>query len=251
MNDQSIITDYYRSKNIIPTGPLAKDIQNNNLLALNYVMYAIKHLLNIRGMTKLLAELAAIRGTNRETNRETRARYHNSIQELHAIYFVRNKLKHKILEVESRDNKIFSPHRRGQKSCDIKTQKGKKCYYFESKDSSSLLIASHNDLPKCITFEEEAENWIVNKAKSADFKGANYLICRAEIFTSFDIKEEAYEAYFKEEWISELCQRHFGVVKKMAPDEIVVLSNKQFSSYFMGIYILKDIGFIRLKILHN
>ena len=128
------ILNYFQNKNIVINGCLRKDLEKRNWMALSYISYTIKNLVGIKGIEELLKEIAHLDFKTRNGRRI----YHNSLQQFHAIYFVRNQLRYKILEVESRNHKIFSPYRDNIKSCDIKAQKNGKVYYFESKDSQDL-----------------------------------------------------------------------------------------------------------------
>jgi|GEM_PF-2677570 len=240
-----IVLRFYRQNKIEPSQILAENIQSNNSLSLKYISYAIRYLLAVPGINELLVDIAVIRGIDKVSKRI----FHNYIQELHAIYFVRCRLKHKILQVESRSNKIFSPFRRGDKSCDILSHKNGKQFYFESKDFSSFLLSSNNDLPKFHTAEEEAERWIMRKAKDADVKGANYLICRPEVWAWSDSEEEPIK-YLTGEWIEAVCSKCFIKYRRISNYEILVTSKNALSSHFMGIYIIKKYDFVKLRICH-
>ena len=77
-----IISSYYRKNNILPIGELKKDIDCKNEQALKYVVYLIKHLLQVKGVNELLRDIALIQQGGNESERI----YRNSIMQLHAIY---------------------------------------------------------------------------------------------------------------------------------------------------------------------
>lgn len=130
---------YYSKQKIKPIGGLRKDLQKRNVKALRYINYVARNLVSVKGISELLREIALISQSGNEGERI----YHNSLMELHAIYFVHNVLDFKILEVESRKNKIFSPFTKKDKSCDIKAEFQGSVYYFESKDASVEITTQH------------------------------------------------------------------------------------------------------------
>jgi len=212
------ITKYYRNEGLTPGSFLARDLKNKNMLALSLIEYAVKHLIAINGISNLLRETALVDKPGNEGLRI----YHNYLQQFHAIYFTRNKLRHRILEVESKNNKIISPFGQSNKSCDIKTCKAGRDFYFDSKDRSSIFYASNSDLPKFKTEEDEAGRWIINMSKDADLKGANYLICRPDFYVEFCLSPAEQEHDFYYRWIMEVCKKHFPISKRISKNVIVV-----------------------------
>jgi len=105
------ITNYYKTIRIKPSQWMQEDIQENNDKSLCYIEYAIKHLLNVKGIKELLVDIATIK----KSGIKGEQMYHNAIMEFHAINFVRKVLKFNILDVESRSNKIHSPCRESSK----------------------------------------------------------------------------------------------------------------------------------------
>lgn len=202
--------------------------------ALKYVLYLIKHMLQVKGVNDLLRDIALIQQDGNEGKRI----YRNSIMQLHAIYFVHKTLGLHVSEVESNSNKIFSPYRRGDKSCDIKTRGPKHDYYFESKDSSSEIISEYENDDE-VYFEpidnDEIEKWIFKQTLAADRKGANYLICRVDVWGVAPSESESLVS-----WIDSIFKNHFIIENKDNLHEIVVSPTHQLSPHFRGIYVLSQ-----------
>lgn len=231
---KKIISSYYKNNNILPIGELKKDIDHKNMQALQYVVYLIKYLLQVKGVNDLLRDIALIQQDGNEGERI----YRNSIMQLHAIYFVHKTLRLHLLEVESNSNKILSPYRNGDKSCDIKARDSKQDYYFESKDSSSEIISEHgNDDEVYFTRmdDDKIEKWILRQTLAADRKGANYLICRVDVWNVTPSESESLVS-----WIDSIFKDHFIIVNKDNLHQIVVSPKHQLSPHFKGIYVLSQ-----------
>ncbi len=229
-----LITDYYNNQNIKIINWMKKDIDENNHLALFYVEYAIKNLMNIKGVKDLLKDISEIEETEIKGERI----YHNSIMELHAIYFVDKTLKLRILEVESKNNTILSPNRKGDKSCDIKALNCNKNCYFESKDASSEITTSYvrgEMVHFTPMFEEQIKKWIQYKTEKADDKGANYLICRVPVWRS------------EEEFYNQWADRIINIKKKISRNNFIVEIPFKVSPTFKGIYIIKPDRYLLLN----
>ncbi len=245
MDYKRLIVNFYQKAKIKPNDYLADDLNSNNLKVLFLIEYAIKSLLHVTGIVDLLIEIGKT-GKKQKTGHRI---YHNLIQELHSIYFVKNTLKHDLVEVESRKNKVLYPNSKKNKSCDIKSFYKENDYYFESKDFSNYLISTSNDLPKYSTEENEAEKWIAEKSKEADFKGANYLICRPDLFLNFSLNHNNDIEHFYNSWIYHVCVNYFKIIKRISTQEFFVQSlRKVYSPNFYGIFIVKSMGFIKLSL---
>lgn len=239
------INSYFSSQNSSIGHYLFSDLERNNKKAIKLFYHPLKNLLHVDGMTGLLKEVATIDLDVSEGNRV----YHNYLQELHGIYFVSRVLKHKIIAVENNSRKVFSPYGNSNKSCDIKSSYLGKTYFFESKDRSNIYTTHSNSLPIIISEEEESAKWIFSKAKSADQKGAHYLICRPDLDISYGSLKEEFKDYFYGEWITKTLCEHFVEVSHPSKKEIVVSPIENILSHnFIGIYIVKDIGFIKVII---
>lgn len=230
-----IISSYYRNSNILPIGKLKKDLDSKNVPALKYVVYLIKHLLQVKGVNDLLRDIALIPQGGNESKRI----YRNSMMQFHAIYFVHKTLHLYVLEVESNSNKILSPYRKGDKSCDIKARDSKHDYYFEAKDSSAEIISEHEN-NGAVFFtpmdgENEIEKWIMRQTLAADRKGANYLICRVDVWGVTPSKRESLV-----EWIDSIFGEHFIIGNKDNLHQIVVSPKCQLSHHFKGIYVISQ-----------
>ncbi len=235
------IQKYYKKNNISPLGRLKEDINNRNEKALRYIDYAIKNLLNVVGIKDKLREIALIKKSGNEGERI----YHNSIMELHDMFFVHNVLKLNILEVDSRTNDILSPYRKIERSCDIKACDATDTYYFESKDASSEIMTVYQKnggeyfTP---TDDNKIERWIANKSKEADEKGANYLICRVPVWV-YDVYQQEKEFYDK--WAERIFKNSFTIKSKTSKNETIISPRIQLSSDFKGIYVIKEFGYLK------
>lgn len=231
---KKLISSYYKSNNILPIGELKKDIDGKNVQALKYVVYLIKHMLHVNGVSDLLRDIALIQLGGNEGKRI----YRNSIMQLHAIYFIHKALRFHVLEVESNSNKILSPYRKGDKSCDIKARDSKHDYYYESKDSSAEIISEykHDDAVHFEPIDEGGiEKWIWRQALAAGGKGANYLICRVDVWGVAPSKKESLFS-----WIDSIFKDYFIIKNKDNLHQIIVSPKQQLSPYFRGIYILSQ-----------
>ncbi len=229
-----LISMYYRNNHILPIGELKKDIDRKNVQALKYVVYLIKHLLQVKGVNDLLRDIALIQQAGNEGQRI----YRNSMMQLHAIYFVHKTLHLHVLEVESNSNKILSPYRKGDKSCDIKARDSKNDYYFEAKDSSSEIISEYENYDAVFFTpmdEDEIEKWIMRQTLAADRKGANYLICRIDVWGVAPSKRESL-VY----WINSIFKKHFIIENKDNLHQIVVSPKRQLSHHFRGIFVISQ-----------
>lgn len=237
---KNTIRKYYQGKNVNIVGLLKNDIEESNEKALRYIKYAIKNLLRVNGVQQLLEDIAQVVKPGNEGERI----YYNSLTELHAIYFVHNSLKLKILEVESKTNTVLSPNRKGNKSCDIKATDSARDYYFESKDASSEIMTSYED--KGHTFytpmdDDEIRKWVIRKGKEADEKGANYLVCRVPVWVT-----DAGQA--KRDFYNEWVMRVFEIKKKISGNSFVITLPIRLSPNFEGIYIIKEFGYLKLQL---
>ena len=234
------IQKYYQDRSINVVGLLKNHIEESNEKALRYIKYAIKNLLGVKGVEQLLEHVAQVVKPGNEGERI----YYNSLMELHAIYFVHNSLKLAVLEVESRTNKVLSPNRKGDKSCDIKATNSVRDYYFESKDASSEIMTSYED--RGHTFytpmdDDEIREWVIRKSKEANEKGANYLVCRVPVWVP---DAGLAKRDFYNEWIT----RVFEIKQKISRNSFVITLPIRLSSNFEGIYIIKEFGYLKLRL---
>lgn len=237
---KNTIQKYYHDKNVNILGLLKKDVEENNEKALRYIKYAIKYLLGVKGVERLLEDIAQVVKPGNEGERI----YCNSLTELHGICFVHNSLKLKILEVESKTNKVLSSNRKGDKSCDIKATNSVRDYYFESKDASSEIMTSYEDREHTHftpMTDDEIREWVMRKSKEADEKGANHLVCRVPVWVP-DAGRSKRDFYNK--WIT----RVFEIKKKISRNSFVIALPIRLSSNFEGIYIIKEFGYLKLQL---
>lgn len=232
------IRRYYKKQSIsISNQDLLSDIRKTELKALSHISYVIKHLNDVTGIDGKLNDIALINKKGFELERI----YNNILTEIHAIHFLHDTLKYKIIEVESSSNKkVTSPHGQGNKICDIKAFDGMNEIYFEVKDASSeLTTASINK--NCVTrftpmLDNNIRQWVRSKMEEALDKGANYLICRVPAWGSNNNLSKWAERVFKKLISYKINENEFKL--------------KTFNSktYFKGIYIIKTEGWIKLAV---
>lgn len=238
---KNTIQKYYSDKNITIVGRLKNDIQKNNDRALRYIEYAIKNLLDTKGIEQLLKEIAQVVKSGNEGERI----YHNRIMQFHAIYFVHHSLKLRILEVDSKTNKVLSPNRKRNKSCDIKATNSIRDYYFEAKDASSEITTRREVKGVGEVYdpmlEEQTQKWVVWQTAEADRKGANYLICRLEVYS---VDATQIEKEFYDKWVRNI----FKIEKRISENTFIIALPIELSSNFEGIYIIKPFGYLKLQL---
>jgi len=128
----------------------------------------------------------------------------------------------------------YTPLGAKNKSCDILARRGDKRYYFESKDSSSEITT--RDSNDCFTplMREDAVKWIKKKAKEADVKGANYLICRLSNWTD--------KNRFPDEWIKTI----FIDAKKISNKNYQISTFNKKLKLLRGLYLIKPYGYVKI-----
>lgn len=187
------VEKYYKKHSIIPGAGLKVDLASNNPNALRYYSHAVKQLHKIAGVNNLLNELAKVeRAPDEEISHEGERKYHNLLVELHGCYFTHKILKMKILDVEYGKNKILSPNRIGNRSCDIKCFKKSDTIYFECKDSSAEIKSGVPYEGVTITTPLNAyqnKKWLLDKMQEADDKGADYLLAKIPIWSPYQGKK--------------------------------------------------------------
>ena len=236
------VTKHYKRLGIQVEGCLKEDLRNRNLKALMYPYYCISNLLSANGMPELLEQLASIKNLGNDGHR----RYYNLLTELFGVYFVRKVLRFKILEVESKTNKITSPYSLHGKHCDIKAKK-KSTTFFEVKDSSAQIITRYIE-KSTVNYtpmeDEKIEKWLKTKTKEAARCGANFLICRVPVWLSnVSDKKEFYDF-----WPDRIFRQLFSLKQKLSPTKIVLSPNFKMSSHLKGIYIVKEFGYLKLAL---
>ena len=232
---------YYRRRAITVNGELREAIYERNFKALRWVSYSIKRLINVKGMPDLLEELALIKKRGPDSERQ----FNNKLTELYAACFLNKMLGEKVLEIESRSNKIRSPFTNNEKYCDLKTSVGEEEFYYEVKDASSEITSS------CIengeTFfdrmdDKKVERWIKDQTKEADKCGANYLICRVPVWLNDATNVED----FYLSWVNRIFKTLFQVKQRVSTRELVVKPNFNISFHMKGIYLVKAFGHIKV-----
>ncbi len=233
---KKMIQTYYSERGIEVVGPLAEAIATDNFRALRHVEYAIEHLASVSGMGELLRDLARIQ---KDGNHGKRI-YLNSLTQLHAVGFAHKELKLHIQAVEAINQPVLSPRRIGDKSCDFRASDGHEESYFETKDSSAETMSEHR-IKGIIHFdpmnERKIGDWIINRCRNAEKKGADYLICRVPVWDNWE--EEEREFYGK--WIREVFE-----VKSQPDKNEVVISRPSGTGQLKGIYIIKAFGYLRI-----
>ena len=236
------ITNYFNKIGVSVNGWLTYDLQNNNIKALIYPYYSIKNLLYVRGIEDLLRQLASIKNLNNDGER----RYRNLLTEFFGIYFVRKILRFKVIEVESKVNKVISPYSVPGKYCDIKALK-RTYKYFEVKDLSSQITTrySENNSTYFTPADDlKIERWIKTQTKKADICGANFLICRVPVWLpNANITNDFFEF-----WPERIFRNLFAMKKRLSSNSIRLFPNFSVSTHLKGIYIVKEFGHLKLKL---
>ena len=158
--------------------------------------------------------------------------FDNLMTEAFATHFLSAELKLKVTEIEG-TQKILSPHRVKEKSCDIKCEDHNGIeLYFEVKDSSRDAIRAEMAGKRGYTPSSGSEirNWISNKVFEAIQKGANYLIVRIPVL----------HADGEGPSLSDIDFEIFLMNEPQA--EIPVRISIDIPSFFQGIYVIKRSG---------
>jgi len=158
--------------------------------------------------------------------------FENLMTEAFATHFLSTKLKLKVTQIEG-SQKILSPHREKDKSCDIKCEDHNGTeLYFEVKDSSRDAIRSGIAGIRGYTPSSGSEirKWISNKVFEAIKKRSNYLIVRIPVWHAADEDPS-------------LSDIDFEISLTNKPQtEIPVCISIDIPSFFRGIYVIKPFG---------
>lgn len=213
---------------------LAKDLQSNNWLELRFPAYAIQYLPNLRNLKECFTELANIQ----KENNESESRYNNLIAEFHAVWFISHTLRFNVITIEHKSCPILSPNRKGDRSCDILAQTNRTNLYFEVKDlSSETLTQSEGSLDSdgLVYFNPSLPSrrqgdWINKMLRKSFCKGANYLICRIPVWSSYHVPG------FGIRWVNKI----FGNARKLSNREYVITIQLNVPNFFKGVYLMHN-----------
>lgn len=213
---------------------LAEDLASGNWRALRFPAYSIQKLPHIRNLTECFVDLANIK----IENNESQSKYYNQLTEFHAVWFASHILKLNMIAMEHKRSPILSPNRKRNCSCDILAKRSKTNIYFEVKSLSSETLTQYIDdsiSPDHVFFKpslpsKRQQNWL-NKMLNKSFeKGANYLICRIPVWSSYGM--QGFGAW----WVRNIS----GKVQKVSTREYIVSPTCSVPRFFKGIYLIHN-----------
>lgn len=236
----STVKRYYEKRSVQVTGELEAAVEDMNFKALRWVNYAIRYLASVEGMTELLDQLASVKRTGSDSERQ----FNNRLTEIHAASFLSSVINETVLEVESKSHNVRSPYAVHNRYCDIKTAKDGNKLYYEVKDSSSEITTSYEKHGSAYfkpMDDQKVEQWIKDQTKKADKCGANYLICNVPVW-SVENKSKFYK-----EWVNRIMKKHFCITQKKTKRELIASPTFSVSSHVRGVYILTAFGYIKIS----
>lgn len=239
-NFTKTIYDYYKLQKIKVRGYLQEDINLRNNKSLVYIDYCINNLQDISGIKQLLEDLASMDASGNNAYRI----YHNSIVEMDGIFHVHAVFKQKIKEVESSSNKILSPRRVGEKSCDIKAEENGREIYYESKDASVEITSrwTKGEFQHWTPMSAyQIEKWVLRKISDADQKGADYLLCKVPMWKRMT---ERVDINTWDDW----AKKTFKNLTQIGPAHFKINNPELSAIKLKGFYILKSKGAIKFDI---
>jgi hypothetical protein len=221
---------------------LADDLRRGNLPALRFPAYAIQNLPRLQNLKETFTELASIV----KKDNESKSNYYNHLTEFHAVWFAARTLRLKVIALEHRSSPIQSPNRKGNGSCDILAKAQNTDIYFEVKALSRETLTERAGDPGSqdpIFFEPSlpserrqnscrtvTENWIGSMLRKSFSKGADYLICRIPVWSSYRAPG------FGARWMHEI----FRDVRKVTETEYIVRVHLNVPRFFKGIYLIHN-----------
>lgn len=213
---------------------LAEDLAGGNWRALRFLAYSIQKLPHVRNLKECFVDLANIK----IGNNKSQSKYYNQFTKFHAVWFASYILKLNIIAMEHKRSPILFPNRKSDYSCGILAKRSKTKIYFEVKSLPSETLTQYIDdsiSPDDAFFKPSLpsmrrQSWI-NKMLNKSFeKGANYLICRIPVWSSYGM--QGFGAW----WVRNIS----GDVQKVSAREYIVSPNYSIPRFFNGIYLIHD-----------